>query len=172
MLNRRMKLTAVLVLVFVLLMGMVSLAAYEPFKVKLGLFDRLVCLALLPAEGSFVTLKIVRELQMELAPTEEESKKAGLVDNLLTGGVSIDDPDDPEKGWDAVEPKEIIFGDIAKAIIVAALEKLDAEEKLTQQHFILYELFIEGKKQEEEIEEVEEEVLPGNSMIPALAWAA
>ena len=44
MLNRRMKLTAVLVLVFVLLMGMVALAAYEPFKVKLGLFERLVCM--------------------------------------------------------------------------------------------------------------------------------
>ena len=173
MLNRRMNLIVVLVLVFVLLMAMVVLGAYEPFKVKLGLFDRLVCLALLPPEGSYATLKIVRELQMELAPTEEESKKAGLVDNLLTGGVTIDDPDDPEKGWDAVEPKEIIFGDIAKGIIVAALEKLDAEEKLTQQHFNLYELFVEGKKQEEVKEEVkEEEVLPGNSMIPAQAWAA
>ena len=145
MLNRRMKLTAVLVLVFVLLIGMMALAEYEPFKVKLLLFDRMVCLALLPAEGSFATLKIVRELQMELAPSEEEYKAAGLKPDLLTGGITVD----PEKGWDKVEEKEIVFGDIAKAIIVAALEKLDAEEKLTQQHFILYELFVEGKKQEE-----------------------
>ena len=165
MLNRRLKLTAMLVLVFILLMGMMSLAAYEPFKVKLGLFDRLVCLSLLPPEGNYATLKIVRELQMELAPSEEESKLAGIKDNLLTGGVEA------MLGWDKVEPKEIVFGDIAKGIIVAALEKLDAEEKLTQQHFELYELFIEGKKQEEEAG-IEEEVLPGNSMIPALAWAA
>ena len=142
MLNRRMKLTAVLVLVFVLLMGMVALAAYEPFKVKLGLFDRLVCLALLPAEGSYATLKIVRDLQMELAPSEEESKLAGIVPNLLTGGTEA------TLGWDKVEEKEIIFGDIAKAIIVAALEKLDAEEKLTQQHVALYEKFIIGEKKE------------------------
>ena len=146
MLNRRMKLTAVLVLVFVLLMGMITLAAYEPFKVKLGLFDRMVCLSLLPAEGSFATLKIVRDLQMELAPTEEESKAAGLIDNLLTGGITTD----PEKGWDKVEPKEIVFGDIAKGIIVAALEKLNAEEKLTQQHFALYQIFIIGEKEEGE----------------------
>lgn len=133
------------VLIFVMLMGMVALAAYEPFKVKLGLFDRIVCLALLPAEGSYATLKIVRELQMELAPTEEESKAVGIMDNLLTGGITVD----PEKGWDKVEDKEIVFGDIAKAIIVATLEKLDTAEKLTQQHFNLYKWFVLGEKQEE-----------------------
>jgi|GEM_PF-867617 len=165
MLNRRLKLTAVLVLISIILLGMLTLAAYEPFKVKLGLFDRLVLLSLLPTEGNFATLKIVRDLQMELAPTEEENKAAGLIPDLRTGGITID-PDDPEKGWDKVEPKEIVFGDIAKGLIVSALEKLDKEEKLTQQHINLYELFIEGKKQEEE------EVLPGTSMIPALYWAA
>lgn len=143
-LRRRLNLIAV-VLVFVMLMGMVALAAYEPFKVKLGLFDRIVCLALLPAEGSYATLKIVRELQMELAPTEEESKAVGIMDNLLTGGITVD----PEKGWDKVEDKEIVFGDIAKAIIVATLEKLDTAEKLTQQHFNLYKWFVLGEKQEE-----------------------
>ena len=141
MLNRRMKLTAILVLVFVLLMGMISLAAYEPFKAKLGLFDRLVCMALLPAEGNFATLKIVRDLQMELAPTEEEAKLAGLENDLVNGGTIA-------KDWDIVPEKEIVFGDIAKGIIVAALEKLDKEEKLTQQHFILYEKFILGDKKE------------------------
>ena len=144
MLNRRMELTAILALVFVLLMGMVAFTAYEPFKVKLGLFERLVCMALLPAEGNFATLKIVRELQMELAPTEEEYKLAGLKDDLLTGGINA------ELGWDKVEDKEIVFGDIAKAIIVSALEKLDKEEKLTQQHFSLYEKFVIGEKKEGE----------------------
>ena len=144
MLNRRMKLTAILILVFVLLMGAMALGAYEPFKVKLGLFDRLVCLALLPAEGSYITLKIVRDLQMELAPSEEESKLAGINPNLVTGGMEA------TLGWDKVAPKEIIFGDIAKGIIVAALEKLNKEEKLTQQHYVLYEKFIIGEKKEGE----------------------
>jgi len=141
MLRRKQSLLA-LVLVMMMAFSILSLAAYEPFKAKLGLFDRLVCLSLLPPEGSFATLKIVRELQMELAPSEEESKKAGLVPNLATGGIEA------KEGWDKVEPKEIIFGDIAKGIIVAALEKLDKEEKLQQQHVLLYELFIEGKKEE------------------------
>ena len=143
MLNRRMKLTA-LILVFVMLLSMVAFTAYEPFKVKLGLFERLVCMALLPTEGSFATLKIVRELQMTLAPTEEEYKAAGLKDDLLTGGINA------ELGWDKVEDKEIVFGDIAKAIIVSALEKLDKEEKLTQQHISLYEKFVIGEKKEGE----------------------
>jgi len=149
MLNRRMNFIAVMILVFVLLMSATALGAYEPFKVKLGLFDRMVCLAILPPEGSYATLKIVRELQMELAPTEEENIKAGLISDLISGGVTIDDPDDPEKGWDAVEPKEIIFGDIAKGIIVAALEKLNDAEKLTQQHVNLYAIFVEGKIEDE-----------------------
>jgi len=143
MLKRRLNIIA-LVLVFVMLMSMVTFTAYEPFKVKLGLFDRLVCLALLPAEGSYATLKIVRELQMELAPTEEESKLAGIRDNMLGSGGVI-----AELGWDKVEDKDIVFGDVAKGIIVAALEKLNTEEKLTQQHFNLYSWFVEGKKQEE-----------------------
>ena len=143
MLNRRLNIIA-LILVFVMLMSMVAFTtAYEPFKVKLGLFDRLVCLALLPIEGSYTTLKIVRDLQMELAPSEEESKLAGVKDDLLTGGVIAD------LGWDKVEDKEIVFGDIAKGIIVVALEKLNKEEKLTQQHFNLYKWFVLGEKQEE-----------------------
>ena len=88
-----------LVLVMVLLLSMVAMAAEEGFKVKLGLFPRLVCLSLLPENGSYATLKIVRELQMELAPTEEESKLAGIKDDLGSGGVTA------TLGWDKVLEK-------------------------------------------------------------------
>ena len=77
---------------------------------------------------------------MELAPTEEEYKMAGLI-QLENGGIEA------TLGWEIVEPKEIIFGDIAKKIIIDALEKLDKEEKLQQQHFIIYEKFILGEKE-------------------------
>ena len=164
MLNRRLNIIA-LILVFVMLMSMVAFTAYEPFKLKLGLFNRLVALALLPAEGSYATLKIVREMQMELAPSEEENRAAGLIDDLLTGGVTVD----PEKGWDKVEDKEIVFGDIAKGLIITALERLNAEEKLTQQHFDLYRWFVLGEKQEV----IEEEKVEGESFVPfKLAFAA
>ncbi|GAI09310.1 unnamed protein product, partial [marine sediment metagenome] len=134
MLNRRMKLTA-LILCIVLIIGMVAYAEYEPFKVKLGLFERLIVLSFYQqVEGSFATLKIVRELQMELAPTEEEYKLAGLQD-LEGGGVNAED-------WLAVPEKEIVFGDKAKEIIVNALIKLDKDEKLRQEHFSVYEKFV------------------------------
>ena len=148
MLRRKQSILA-LVLIMVMVFSIVSLAVYEPFKVKLGLFDRLVCLSLLPVEGSYATLKIVRDMQMELAPTEEENKAAGIVDDLLTGGVQA------SKGWDKVEDKEIVFGDMAKALVVSALEKLNKEEKLTQQHINLYKWFVLDEKQEE-IEEIKE----------------
>jgi len=131
----------IIILIMVIVFSITALAVYEPFKVKLKLFDRLVCMSLLPPEGSFATLKIIRDLQMELAPTDEEAKLAELEDDLVNGGITA-------KDWDIVPEKEIVFGDIAKGIIVAALEKLDKEEKLSQQHFILYEKFILGDKKE------------------------
>lgn len=134
MLNRRMKLIA-LVLCFVMLLSVIALAVYEPFKVKLNLYERVVAMNLLPKEGSFVTLKIIRDLQMELAPTEEEAKLAGLDDKVPGGGVRAMD-------WFVVKEKEIVFGDIAKGLIVDALKKLNETEKLTNDHFTLYEKFI------------------------------
>ena len=133
MLNRRLSIIS-LVLCFVLVLSLLSFAVYEPFKVKLTLFERFVVMTLLPVEGSYRTLKIVRELQMELAPTEEEIALAELQD-LPGGGTDA-------KNWEAVDPKEIVFGDVAKNLIVDALNKLDKEEKLTQQHITLFEKFI------------------------------
>jgi len=123
-----------LIICLVLLLTLLSLAAYEPFKVKLTLFERFVAMTLLPAEGSYLTLKIVRDLQMELSVTEEEAKLAGLYD-VVGGGTDAEN-------WEAVPLKEIVFGDIAKKIIVDALTRLDKEEKLTQQHVSLFEKFI------------------------------
>lgn len=140
MLNRKLKLVA-LVLCLVLILSLLSFAKqYEPFKVDLTLFERFVVMTLLPPEGSYRTLKIIRELQAELATTEEEDKLAGLHD-LPGGGTDADN-------WDAVEPKEIVFGDVAKALVVDALKKLDEEEKLRQQHFTLYEKFVLEKVEE------------------------
>ncbi|MBA7553119.1 hypothetical protein ES705_45706 [subsurface metagenome] len=147
MLNRKLNLVA-FVLCFVLILSLSSFAVYEPFKVELTLFERFMVMTLLPPEGSYRTLKIIRELQMELGTTEEEDKLAGLYD-LLGGGTDAEN-------WDAVEPKEIVFGDVAKALVVDALKKLDEEEKLRQQHFTLYEKFVLEKVEEPE-EEVEDE---------------
>lgn len=152
MFKRKLNLVA-LVLCFVLILSLISFAVYEPFKVELTLFQRFMVMTLLPPEGSYRTLKIIRELQAELGSTEEEDKLAGLYD-LPGGGTDAEN-------WDAVEPKEIVFGDVAKALVVDALKKLDEEEKLKQQHFILYEKFVLEKVEEPE-EEVEGEETADN----------
>lgn len=133
MLRRNTKLFS-LILVFVMLFAMIALAVYEPFKVKLNMFERVVANSLLPFETNFLTWKIIKDLQMELAPTEEEAKLAGL-ENLPEGGMRAEN-------WFAVEEKEIVFGDIAFNLIVEALKKLNETDKLRNDHFTLYEKFI------------------------------
>ncbi len=149
MLGHRRQLSVIsLVLCLVLILSAISLAAYEPFKVKLTLFERFVAMTLLPLEESYLTLKIIRELQAELAVTEEEAKLAELFEPE-GGGTDA-------KNWEAVPLKEIIFGDIAKGIIVDALNMLNKEKKLTQQHVSLYEKFITyAEKPKEEPKEGE-----------------
>jgi len=127
---------------------MVAYTDAEPFKVKLTLFERFIVLGLLPPKASFTTMLILQKLQMELAPTNEEHEAAGLID-LPTGGVTVD----PEKGWDKVEPKEIVFVGVAKTLVIKALEKLDKEENITAQHMSVYIKFIIGE--EEEVKELE-----------------
>ena len=123
-----------LALIIALLFGGLCFAEYVPCKVSLNLFERMVVLALLPAEGNFATLKIVNELKMELAPTEEEFKKAGL-SAMETGGIQA-------KDWSAVPEREFTLGEIAEGIIVNALKKLDKEMKLRAEHMTVYAKFI------------------------------
>lgn len=133
---------SLIILVFLILMvsSLFALAVYEPFKVKLNLYERIVVMSLLPEKANFITWKVIKDLQMELAPTEEELNKVGyhILDN--GSGATADN-------WLAVPEKEIIFGDIAKGLIVGALEKLDKEEKLTNDHFTVYQKFMIEKNE-------------------------
>jgi hypothetical protein len=105
---------------------------------KLNIKDRLVLLNTLPPEGSFATVKIVHELKMTLAPSEEEAAAIGLVQEA--GQVRWDPTKDVEK--------DIPMGKVAKGIIESALKKLDAEQKLTPDHLGLYEKFVVGEEEE------------------------
>ena len=139
MFNRKLKVIS-LVLCLILILTIVSFAEVLQFKIKLNLFERLVVMSLLPTESNFITLKIVRDLQTNLAPTEEEIKLSGL--ESMEGGVNA-------KDWNAVPEKEIIFGDIAKGIIVDALKKLDEAKQLKMEQFSVYEKFVLEKKEGE-----------------------
>jgi len=99
---------------------------------KLGVFNRLILLNILPKEGDFTTLKIVRKMRENLSFTEEEHKALKFVQ------------DESSVKWDnaADVPREINFGEKATDIIVSALKKLNTDKKLTEQHYDLYSLFV------------------------------
>lgn len=98
---------------------------------KLNVLERLALLSVLPKEGNFATLKIVRKLREDLSFSEEEIKRFG-----------IEDLPDGRMTWKKEEEKEIQFGEKAIDIITKALKKLNETEQLTQDHLSVYEKFV------------------------------
>ena len=102
---------------------------------ELSVFDRLILLNILPHEGDFTTLKIIRKLREDLSFSEDEHKvlefknEGGNVQWKQAGDV----------------PKEVVIGEKASDLIADVLKKLDKEKKLQEQHYRIYELFVENK---------------------------
>jgi hypothetical protein len=108
-------------------------------KVKLSVYERLVLLNILPKEGNFITLKILRQIREELSFNEKEIKDLKLTSDPVKGTATWIPEKDPNK--------EIEIGRETKKIIVEVLEKLDKDSKLSQEHLSLYEKFVEEKKE-------------------------
>ena len=104
---------------------------------KLTVFERLMLLNILPKEGNFVTLKIVRELREGLSFNEKEIKELDL---------KIDDKGNATWNPAKDKNKDVEIGGQANKIIVETLEKLDKDKKLTESHLSVYEKFIENNK--------------------------
>jgi len=99
---------------------------------KLNILERFKLLQILPQEGNFMTLTIVRKLQETLSLTEAEYKEFEVKEDGVTTTWN-------EKGR---EEREIEIGEKATDIIVEALKKLNDENKLTGHHMSLYEKFV------------------------------
>lgn len=99
---------------------------------ELTVLERIALLSVLPGEGNFTTLKIVRKLREDLSFTEEEHK----VLNFKQEENSL--------FWnkDAEVVKDISIGNKATEIIVESLKKLNDSKKLTEQNYSLYEKFV------------------------------
>lgn len=104
----------------------------------LSVRDRLMLLNILPPEGDFITLRIVRDLKRELSFSEQEIKDLKIVSEPNV--VRWDEKAEAEQG-----EKEVEIGSKATAIIVDVLVRLDKEKKLMEGHVSLYEKFI-GKE--------------------------
>ena len=99
---------------------------------KLNILERLKVLQMLPQEGNFATLTIIRNLQEALSLTEAEFKEFEVKEDGTSTTWNV-------KGR---EEREIDIGEKAEEIVATALKKLDDENKLTQQHISIYEKFI------------------------------
>mgnify|MGYP001590341729 FL=1 len=88
--------------------------------------------SLLPREGDFLTLKVLRNLQGDLSFTEEELAKYNFVQR--DGTVTWDNK--------AEQSKEIEMGKKANELIASALSNLNSQKKLRMEHFDLYEKFV------------------------------
>ena len=100
---------------------------------KLSVNDRLILLSIIPQQGDFTTLKIIRDMRDDLSFSEEEHKKLKFRREAeLTY-------------WEeGLEDKEINFGEKATDIIVDAFKKLNEQKKLRIEHMELYEKFVGG----------------------------
>lgn len=98
---------------------------------RLSVGDRLVLLSVIPQEGDFTTLKIIRNMKDDLSFSEEEHARL----NFRQEGETM--------FWEEnTLEKEVNFGEKATDIIVNAFKKLNNEKKLRMEHYELYEKFV------------------------------
>ena len=106
---------------------------------ELTILERLMLNGILPAQGNIFTLKIIQELKMALAFSEEEIEEheiAKLEDNR---GLKWK-PESNE--W----VKDISIGPKAMSVIVEELERRNEAKELTAEFISLYDKFMETTK--------------------------
>jgi len=105
-------------------------------KVKLTVKQRINLQSILPQQGDFLTVKMIRVLREELSFSQKEHELLKLV-SLKDGSVS----------WDgkAAEgcTKEVEIPETVVSIIKETLEKLNAQKKITEAHLDFYEMFMD-----------------------------
>ena len=105
-------------------------------KTRLSVTERFVLLNLLPKEGNFATLKLIREARESLSFNDIENQKL----KFQQVGEMVNWNQEAAKEVD--EHFEADFGDTVTQLIVEALTDLDKGKKLTDEHFSLYEKFV------------------------------
>lgn len=99
---------------------------------------------IIPTEGNFVTMKIMKDLMSDLGFSEEEIKTCGIETKFQPNGQGqvIWKPEKAE------ETKDIKIGDVAKVVIKDKLISLDKTNRITIGLLPLYERFVEGEEKE------------------------
>ena len=103
---------------------------------QLNVQERFALLSLLPTQGDFVTLRVVRELREALSFSDEEHKRLQFKwvdDGRVTWEASADEGEEFDFGWKQMQ------------IINETLEKADTEKRLKMDELSVYEKFKEAR---------------------------
>lgn len=101
---------------------------------RLSILSRITLLNLLPAEGTIITLRIIRDLRMALSFTEQEH----AMYSIKTTGDRITWNASADKG------KDIEIGPKAFVLVSDTLTALDKQGKLKSEHIELYDRFVDS----------------------------
>jgi hypothetical protein len=96
----------------------------------LTVYERLVLLNILPKEGDFLTLKTIREVR-EAVAFDSDAEEFGVTQSA--DGVHCDN---------FQAEKDIPLPPRVLPVIVGVLTELNAQKRLTEQHYSLYEKFV------------------------------
>ena len=109
---------------------------------KLNVMERLMALGVLPKEGDYTTLNVIRKAQELLSFTEEEIAKYKFKN------IPTEDGKSQQTQWDSSveQVTDLRLGNKAISLIAEELEKMDKDKKLTPQHLSLFEKFVEKQK--------------------------
>ena len=110
----------------------------------LSVFERLILLNVMPGEGDYTTLKLIRKLKEDLSFDEGEHKALQFKEE--GGRVSWRTASDEGSPVLLAQDKEIEVGPKAIAVVCEVLEKLNKEKKLKAEHMSVYEKFVDPEK--------------------------
>jgi len=113
----------------------------ESKKVSLTVLERMATLGILPKQGSYTDLLLVRELREQLTFSEEENNLLAFVP-LPEGMVRWNKKAEVEIG-----KKEVSISVPMLAIIVKELKSLDERKKLDNDLLSIYTLFVLDRKE-------------------------
>jgi hypothetical protein len=132
---------------------------------KLNVFERTQVLSILPNEGDFIFLKVLRDTQDKVGFTEKEIAEFNIKSVKVEKGIRntwgpseekdkkgkrlFTDEQNEKFAKAVIEEREIEFGEKAFEIVKTALTELDKTKKLTPAQFTIYEKFVQDKEKKE-----------------------
>jgi len=103
---------------------------------KLTVLERIIVQSLIPKEGNFLNLKLIRKAKESLSFTEEENK-------VLNFRV-VGEGDARQTVWDNADIEvDIDLGETVSGMVVKELKRLDEAGKLTSDQITVFEKFVE-----------------------------